>query len=336
MNAPLVSIVTPSLNPGLERFHRCVESVRAQTYERIEHIVVDGGSTDGVRDALDSYPHLRSLCEPDEGQSDAINKGFMMADGTILGWLNADDVLTREAIAKVVVAFGASSAGWSIGNVVVVRDGRGELEIPSRIDRPGSWATRTVAPQPGSFVTRHALDQVGALDTSFQYTMDLDLWLRLIDADLEHVYIDEVLAVFEVHPGSKSGSVSHGDFLVEDSKARLKSGRDSQAAFSLGRAGAWNFLGKEVPLEDALAWAVTKAAVDPKLLDEATFEGGYRLERSILMAKTDLSALPRLVDPRHLFLPESRARLKDVLTRGATRPRRRRMGQRYAAMLVRP
>ena len=88
---PLVSVVTPSYNKG--RFiEETILSVKNQTYPRIEHIVVDGGSTDGTLDILKKYgDSLIWISEPDKGQSDAINKGWRMSKGDILAYLNADD-----------------------------------------------------------------------------------------------------------------------------------------------------------------------------------------------------------------------------------------------------
>lgn len=332
---PLVSIITPSFNPGVRRFRRCVESVRKQTYVNVEHIVIDGGSTDGVQEALRTYDRLAWVSEPDGGQTDAINKGFAMAKGQILGWLNADDVLTSSAIEKVVGAFQKDqSVDWTIGDVVVVADGHGELEKPARVDRPQTWSTRNIAAQPGSFLSRAAVDRVGPLDQSLHYMMDLDLWLRLIDSGLQHAYIDEVLAVFEVHEDSKSGSVSHATFLLDDARARLKSGRTRQAAFSLGRAAAWALSDQTASFEDAVAWARDAAEGDSYLVDDEGFCSAVDLEMWILRVKSDLSALPNLLRPRYLHSPEARARLRHVMARVATQRRRREVGGRYASMVL--
>ena len=94
---PLVSIVTPSLNQG--RFiGEAIRSVLGQDYPRLEHIVVDGGSTDDTLSVLRRFEHLHWVSEPDDGQADAINKGFRMAHGEIFAWLNADDFYTRGTL----------------------------------------------------------------------------------------------------------------------------------------------------------------------------------------------------------------------------------------------
>lgn len=90
-NSPLISIVTPCLNRA-KYIEEAVESVLCQDYPRFEHIVVDGGSTDGTLEKLARYAHLRVVSEPDEGLYDALNKGIKLARGELIGWLNADDL----------------------------------------------------------------------------------------------------------------------------------------------------------------------------------------------------------------------------------------------------
>ena len=102
MSSPLVSVVTPSYDQA-EFIRETIESVRTQTYDNVEHVVVDGESTDGTTEILDEYDHLQYVSEPDDGQSDAINKGFEMADGDVVAWLNSDDVFfDTEVIERVV------------------------------------------------------------------------------------------------------------------------------------------------------------------------------------------------------------------------------------------
>ena len=160
---------------------RCIASVAAQTYSRIEHIVVDGGSSPPVLGALDRA-EITFVSEPDRGQTNAINKGFAMAGGDLLGWLNADDTLRPDAVERVVATLRQHpAAGWAYGDCEVV-GGRASgvwkahSELTESLIRAGE-----IVPQPGSFVWRFALAAVGPLDESFDFTMDADMFLRLID-----------------------------------------------------------------------------------------------------------------------------------------------------------
>ncbi|MEE3715922.1 glycosyltransferase family 2 protein [Tumidithrix elongata RA019] len=106
---PKISIVTPSLNQG--RFvEECIQSVLAQKYPNFEHIVVDGGSTDNTLEVLKQYPHLQWISEPDRGSSDAINKGFRMASGDIVGWIGTDDRYLGNCFERVVAYLAANPA----------------------------------------------------------------------------------------------------------------------------------------------------------------------------------------------------------------------------------
>ena len=97
---PLVSVVTPSYNKGAF-IEETILSVKNQTYPRIEHIIIDGGSTDNTIDVIKKYEgtyNMHWVSEPDNGQSDAVNKGWRMARGEILGWLNSDDTYMPWAV----------------------------------------------------------------------------------------------------------------------------------------------------------------------------------------------------------------------------------------------
>jgi len=85
-----ISIITPTLNHA-QYIEDTILSVKNQDYSDFEHIIIDGGSTDGTVDILKKYPHLIWISEKDSGQSNAINKGFKMASGDILAWINSDD-----------------------------------------------------------------------------------------------------------------------------------------------------------------------------------------------------------------------------------------------------
>lgn len=221
---PLVSVVTPCLDPGW-RLKRCIDSVKAQTYPRIEHIVVDGGSTDGTIDLLRGTDDLVWVSESDSGQTEAINKGFAMASGDILTWLNADDEFLPGAIERTVTVFADPAIGWSYGNCELVYPDKTQLWVsPEKLDAD-SFDWIMPIPQQGWFVRRWALDRVEYLDESFSLAMDFELCLRLLAQGIPYGRTPATLARFEIHPDSKTGSNSYVAFLNENARAMQKWGR---------------------------------------------------------------------------------------------------------------
>ena len=126
MGLPSFTIVTPCLN-GAATLSSTLESVRDQGYGgEVEHVVVDGGSTDGTLDILASAPDVRYVSEPDRGLSDAVNKGIRMARNDVVGWLNADDVYLPGALGRVGKALAERpDALWATGPCLIIdADGR--------------------------------------------------------------------------------------------------------------------------------------------------------------------------------------------------------------------
>jgi glycosyltransferase involved in cell wall biosynthesis len=203
-SSPLVSIVTPSLNQG-EFIEAAISSVLEQDYPKIEHLVVDGGSTDGTVDILRRYPHLRWVSEPDEGQAAAVNKGFRLATGTIFGWLNADDYYLPGAVTAAVETILATECGFVHGGWRrVAEDGTFLGDVPPRpFDLRHQLEIDNAVCQPGSFFTRDAYWGVGGLDESYRYAMDYELWLKLGESvSVRHV--DRIQAAYRYHRDSKS------------------------------------------------------------------------------------------------------------------------------------
>jgi len=197
---PLVSIITPCLN--MARFiGHTVRSVLEQDYPHIEHVVMDGGSTDGTLEALDAFrDRVRVFSEPDRGAADAINKGFARTSGEIVTFLNADDFYYPGAVAAAVRGFAETPGSAAIYGDGVWVDAAGEIIEPYPVepfDRQ-RLAYECFICQPASFLRRGAIESIGLLDASLRYTFDYDLWIRL-SRQGRVVKIDERLAASRMH-----------------------------------------------------------------------------------------------------------------------------------------
>lgn len=199
---PLVSILTPSFNQG--RFLRdCLYSVARQTYERIEHVVADGDSTDESPAILaEAGDAVRWTSEPDCGQADAVNKAFEASTGEIVGWVNSDDGLfAADTVERVVAAFAAHpEAGVVYGDAALVGEsGRilrhyrsrwpaGSLPLASPVAQPAAFFRRSVI-EPGEALLRVELHRF----------LDYELWLRLRTRGVRFVHLPAVVAVDRDH-----------------------------------------------------------------------------------------------------------------------------------------
>ncbi len=206
MGKPLVSIITPSFNQA-NYIKETIESVLKQDYPQIEYIVVDGGSTDGTLEILKSYGEkLKWVSGKDSGQSDAINKGFRMATGEIIAWINSDDTYEPGAV-KAAVEFLERNpdAVMSYSNCnIILEDGKwnGLIRAPEfNMDRQLNYAN--IPPQPTVFFRRKVLKEVGYLDENLHYVMDYDYWIR-IGRKFEIRKMPGVLANFRMWGTSKT------------------------------------------------------------------------------------------------------------------------------------
>ncbi len=125
---PTISIITPSFNRA-DMIAQAVESVLKQGDLPLEHIIIDGGSTDGTLDLLEQFPHLRVVSEPDDGMYDALNKGLKLAHGEIIGFLNTDDLYTPSVFMEVLPLFTNPAVDAVAGRAVVFcTNENGEIE----------------------------------------------------------------------------------------------------------------------------------------------------------------------------------------------------------------
>lgn len=208
---PLVSVVTPSLNHG--RFiEKTIQSVLDQDYPNLQYIVVDGGSGDDTVEILRRYEHsLVWISESDRGQSDAINKGFGMAGGEILAWLNSDDRYLPGAVSRAVECFESDLQADLVYGKTVLCDDRDRVigEYPTEPFDGGRLPAFNFISQPSAFFMADLFREAGGLNRDLNYAMDYDLWLRMIGGGARGVYLPEPMALFRLHAESKSVSAVH-------------------------------------------------------------------------------------------------------------------------------
>lgn len=205
--ATLISVVTPSYNK-VHFVKETVDSVMAQDYQNFEYIVMDGGSDDGSIELLKMYSDkLTLIVEKDDGQADAINKGFYRAKGDILGWLNADDVYLPSTLSKVAGYFDSHPTVMAIYGEIDLMDEAGKVTA----HKPGIAFDFNFLlngccyiPQPATFFRSSVFRELGALDVNLYYAMDYDYWLR-IGRRYGFMYSKETLARLRLMLGTKTG-----------------------------------------------------------------------------------------------------------------------------------
>jgi glycosyltransferase involved in cell wall biosynthesis len=224
---PSITIVTPAYNASAS-IERTIASVQNQGYEQLEHIVVDGGSTDGTIEILERAPHIRWVSEPDEGLADAMNKGIAMATNDVLAELNADDAYCPGALRAAGEAFAQHpEAEWLTGRCPIV-DGSGE-EIRKPVTAYknallrrysfGLYLTHNFISAPATFFRTDVLRALGGFDLRYRYSVDYDLQLKFARRG-DPIVLDRDLAQFTMEEGSLSMSGFDVQFREHAEQAR--------------------------------------------------------------------------------------------------------------------
>jgi glycosyltransferase involved in cell wall biosynthesis len=215
-----VSVITPTYNQA-HFIVRTIESVLSQGYPNVEYIVMDGKSTDGTKEILETYDdRIIWFSEADSGQSDAINKGLRIATGEIVCFLNSDDTFEPDAIEKVVSYFQQNpNCQWLYGKCKIIDANDNEIRKPITIYKNllmrnysyKKLLMENFISQPATFWRMGLHNEFGYLNEEEHYVMDYEFWCR-IGASHRAGYVNSYLANFRMYEQSKSGSLANPQF----------------------------------------------------------------------------------------------------------------------------
>lgn len=180
---PKISIVTPVFNCA-KYIEETIQSVLAQDYQNIEYIIIDGGSTDGTCEVIEKYSKQINffVSEKDQGMYDALDKGFKMAEGKYLSWLNADDLYFNNCISRTIELMEKNNYQWINGISATLLEKEIKLRplyhypsiiIKNRLMTPCLWG---YIPQESTIFTKELYIKSGGINRELKYAGDFDLW----------------------------------------------------------------------------------------------------------------------------------------------------------------
>lgn len=306
---PRISIVTPSYNQG-QFLEETILSVLNQGYPNLEYFVIDGGSTDNSVEIIQKYASRLTYWEskPDLGQSHAINKGFKMATGELVTWVNSDDLLCPDALYKIAKVWLEDPTTGFIHGISELIDELGESNgktFGSRFDFFESLTTsRNTVAQPSTFVSRLCLSDVGILDENLHMSMDWDLWLR-IGAKYKTTFIPKVLSKTRHWPNTKTNTqlVKSGSehLLIAKKLAKDKSLHFTQEVKRKTLAAAYgkqalldyqsqNRFGSKVALVKSLLYSPELKGGDARAIRKKIFPVYYFINQKLKHLKLRLNS----------------------------------------------
>ena len=215
-----ISIITITYNSA-QTLQRALDSVQSQTYKDIEHVIIDGASTDGTRELIEAYAkqhkNVKWVSEKDNGIYDAINKGIRLATGDVIGFLHSDDMFySVDSIGQIVAAFEQNQADVVYGDLQYMRGNKVVRRWKSNAFNPRALKYGWMPPHPTVYVRREVYQQVGEYDSWFRISADYDMILRIFTAGYKTHYIPEVLVCMETGGASNKNTKARLSKTMED------------------------------------------------------------------------------------------------------------------------
>ena len=207
---PLFSIITVVYN-GEKYLEETIQSILAQSYENIEYIIIDGGSTDGTLELIQKYEDKIAtwISEADNGIYDAMNKGLARCTGEIVGIVNADDILYPDTLKKVCSVMEKEGLDYVYGSVDMMSE-EGELMgamLPMKAEEINKRKYDDIPfPHPSLFVRKSLYETIGGFDTRFSLSADYEFILRLLEGDFKGAELKKPTGKFR--SGGSSGGVA--------------------------------------------------------------------------------------------------------------------------------
>ena len=216
-----VSLITISYNSS-KTIYNTLKSVEKQSYKNVEHIIVDGKSTDNTLEICDSFPHINKIIsEKDEGVYDAFNKGIEFAKGDIIGFLNSDDVYYDEDSLNHIVKNFDSKTDCVFGNLQYVNlKGRVVRNWNSKIFRKGNFKKAWMPAHPTFYCRKNIYEKYGVYNPKYKIAGDFELMLRMLEKKrVKSKFIDRILVKMLSGGISNKGINSKMQILKEEFQA---------------------------------------------------------------------------------------------------------------------
>lgn len=280
---PAITIVTPSFNQG-DFIEETIRSILLQNYERVELVIIDGGSTDSTIQVIKKYEkYLKHWeTERDEGQTHALNKGIIHGTGEIFNWINSDDFLEPDALALIKQSWNRGAI--LAGAVRLFSTNESTILMNANLSTQALVAGGACYVQPGVWLNLARVKKIGPFDQSYHYCFDRKHLMMYLDQYESVTYIENLLANYRLHQTSKTVSIPEGfskemGILARDVKLNLTRQDNIEAMAIIERHYEWyELIGSVLEKEDGRLAAVGR------LLSSALRDPEIRLNRALLGA----------------------------------------------------